>query len=120
MPISGSYQVVNSFGQYNVEGLKNVRLDNKGVNLKGQAGAVVRCIFTGEVTTVFNYSGSTCVIVRHGSYFSVYGNLGSVSVKRGQKVGTGQALGTVASDNILQFQLRKGRTPLNPMQWLRR
>ena len=120
MPISGSYQVVNSFGQYNVEGLKNVRLDNKGVNLKGQAGAIVRCIFTGEVTTVFNYSGSTCVIIRHGSYFSVYGNLGSVSVKRGQKIGTGQAIGTVASDNILQFQLRKGRTPLNPMQWLRR
>lgn len=120
MPVSGSYQVVNSFGQYNVEGLKNVRLDNKGVNLKCNPGATVRCIFNGEVTTVFSYSGSTCVIVRHGSYFSVYGNLGSVSVKRGQAVGTGQTLGTVNSEGILQFQLRKGKAPLNPMQWLRR
>ena len=120
MPISGSYQVVNSFGQYDVEGLKNVRLDNKGVNLKGQPGAAVRCIFTGEVCQVFSYSGITAVIVRHGGYYSVYGNLGSVSVSRGQTVNTGQTLGTVGSEGILQFQLRKGKAPLNPMQWLRR
>lgn len=120
MPISGSYQVVNSFGQYDVEGLKNVRLDNKGVNLKGQPGAAVRCIFNGEVCQVFSYSGITAIIVRHGSYYSVYGNLGSVSVSRGQTVSTGQTLGTVGSEGILQFQLRKGKSPLNPMQWLRR
>lgn len=120
MPISGSYQVVNSFGQYDVEGLRNVRLDNKGVNLKGQPGAAVRCIFNGEVSMIFNYSGITAIIVRHGTYFSVYGNLGSVSVNRGQTVSTGQKLGTVASDGILQFQLRKGKSALNPMQWLRR
>ena len=120
MPLGGSCHVVNSFGQYNVEGLKNVRLDNKGVNLKGQPGAAVRCIFTGEVSMVFSYAGITGVIVRHGSYFSVYGNLGSVSVRRGQTVNTGQTLGTVGSEGILQFQLRKGKTPLNPMQWIRR
>ena len=120
MPISGSYQVVNSFGQYNVEGLRGVQLDNKGVNLKGQPGAAVRCIFTGEVCQVFSYTGVTAVIVRHGSYYSVYGNLGSVSVSRGQTVSTGHTLGTVGSEGILQFQLRKGKTPLNPMHWLRR
>lgn len=120
MPISGSYQVVNSFGQYDVEGLKNVRLDNKGVNLKGQPGAQARCIFNGEVSMVFSYAGIMGVIVRHGSYFSVYGNLSSVSVSRGQTVSTGQALGTVGGEGILQFQLRKGKAPLNPMQWLRR
>ena len=120
MPLSGSYQVVNSFGQYNVEGLHGVRLDNKGVNLKGQPGATVRCIFTGEVCQVFNYSGITAVIIRHGGYYSVYGNMGTVSVSRGQTVSTGQGIGTVGSEGILQFQLRKGKTPLNPMQWLRR
>jgi len=120
MPISGSYQVVNSFGQYDVEGLKNVRLDNKGVNLKGQPGAQARCIFNGEVSMVFSYAGIMGVIVRHGSYFSVYGNLSSVSVSRGQTVNTGQALGTVGGEGILQFQLRKGKAPLNPMQWLRK
>jgi septal ring factor EnvC (AmiA/AmiB activator) len=120
MPISGSYQVVNSFGQYDVEGLHNVRLDNKGVNLKGQPGAAVRSIFSGEVCQVFSYSGITAVIVRHGNYYSVYGNLGSVRVSRGQSVSTGQALGTVGAEGILQFQLRKGKAPLNPMQWLRR
>lgn len=120
MPIGGSYQVVNSFGQYDVEGLKNVRLDNKGVNLKGQPGAAVRCVFNGEVVQVFSYSGITGIIVRHGNYYSVYGNVGSVSVSRGQTVSTGQTIGTVGSEGILQFQLRKGKAPLNPMQWLRR
>lgn len=120
MPIGGSYQVVNSFGQYDVEGLKNVRLDNKGVNLKGQPGAAVRCVFNGEVVQVFSYSGITGIIVRHGNYYSVYGNVGTVSVSRGQTVSTGQTIGTVGSEGILQFQLRKGKAPLNPMQWLRR
>ena len=103
-----------------ISGLRNVRLDNKGINLKGQPGAAVKCIFTGEVSMVFNAAGITGVIVRHGSYFSVYGNLGSVSVARGQTVSTGQTLGTVCGDGILQFQLRKGKAPLNPLHWLRR
>ncbi len=120
MPVVGSYQVVNSFGQYNVEGLHGVRLDSKGVNLKSQPGAGVRSIFNGEVSMVFNASGITGVIIRHGSYFSVYGNLGSVSVSRGQTVSTGQIIGSVGSGGILQFQLRKGKAPLNPLGWLRR
>ena len=35
MPITGSYRIVSHFGQYNVEGLKNVKLDNKGINIMG-------------------------------------------------------------------------------------
>ncbi len=118
-PVSGG-RVVNSFGQYNVEGLKNVRLDNKGINLKAQPGTTVRCIYNGEVSMVFNAGGVTGIIVRHGNYFSVYANLGSVSVKRGQHVSTGQSLGTLGSEGILQFQMRRGKDLLNPMQWLRR
>ena len=59
-------------------------------------------------------------MVRHGVYISVYCNLKSVNVSRGQKVSTRQALGTVGADNILQFQLRKERTKLNPEAWLGR
>ena len=120
MPITGGYRIVSGFGQHDVEGLKGVRMDNKGINIKGQSGAQARCIFDGEVCAVFNIGGVMGVMVRHGSYISVYTNLASVSVRRGQKVSTRQALGTVGSEGILQFQLRKGTTPQNPSNWLSR
>ena len=120
MPITGPYRIVSHFGQYNVEGLKNVTLDNKGINIKGQPGAQARSIFDGEVSAVFGIGGIMGVMIRHGSYISVYCNLSSVSVRKGQKVSTRQALGTIGSENILQFQLRKQVAKLNPESWLGR
>lgn len=119
MPLTGSCKIVSHFGQYTVPGLNNVRLDNKGINIQGQTGAGVRSVFNGEVSAVFNFDGSMIVMVRHGNYISVYCNLASVSVSRGQKVSTGQTLGTLGRDNILQFQLRHGMAKLNPETWLR-
>ena len=120
MPITGSYKVVSHFGQYNVEGLKGVTLDNKGINILGSPGAQARSIYDGEVSAVFGFSGSMVVMVRHGAYISVYCNLSSVSVSRGQKVSTRQALGAVGRDNILQFQLRHNMAKLNPEVWIGR
>ena len=120
IPITGAYRIVSHFGQYNVEGLSNVTLDNKGINIKGEPGAQARSIFDGEVSAVFSYGGTTVVMVRHGSYISVYCNLASVSVRRGQKVATRQALGRIGQDNILQFQLRRETAKLNPEAWLGR
>ena len=120
MPITGPYRIVSHFGQYNVEGLHNVRLDNKGINIKGQSGAQARSIFDGEVCYVFTLGGSMGVMVRHGSYISIYCNLSSVSVSRGQHVSTRQVLGTVGAEQILQFQLRKEINKLNPEVWLGR
>ena len=120
MPITGPYRIVSHFGQYNVEGLHNVRLDNKGINIKGQSGAQARSIFDGEVCYVFTLGGSMGVMVRHGSYISIYCNLSSVSVSRGQHVSTRQVLGTVGAEQILQFQLRKEINKLNREVWLGR
>ena len=120
IPITGAYRIVSHFGQYNVEGLKNVTLDNKGINIRGEAGAQARSIFDGEVSGVFSFGGTMVVMVRHGSYISVYCNLASVSVRRGQKVSTRQALGRIGQDNILQFQLRRETAKLNPEAWLGR
>lgn len=120
MPITGVYKIVTRFGQYNVEGLRNVVLDNKGINIKGQAGAHARSIFDGEVSYVFSYGGTYVVMVRHGSYISVYCNLAGVSVSRGQHVSARQSLGTVGPENILQFQLYHERNKLNPEAWLGR
>ena len=120
MPITGNYRIVSHFGQYNVEGLKNVTLDNKGINILGGSGCQARSIYDGEVSAVFGIGGTMVVMVRHGAYISVYCNLRSVNVSTGQHVSTRQALGTVGVDNILQFQLRRETSKLNPEAWLAR
>ena len=128
VPITGSYAVTSRYGQYNVEGLRGVTLDSKGINLTGRPGAQARSVFKGEVSAVANVGGTYVVIVRHGSYYSVYSNLRSVSVRRGQEVGTRQTLGSVASDGAggatLHFQLRRksgnDASPFNPLPWLGR
>lgn len=128
VPISGSYAVTSRYGHYNVEGLKGVQLESKGVNFTGRPGAKARCVYNGEVSTVANIGGTYIVIVRHGSYFSVYSNLSAVSVRQGQQVSTRQTLGSVAADAAgnctLHFQLRQknGRTAahINPLPWIAR
>ena len=121
MPIVGSYRIMNHFGTNTVTDVKgHVTLDKKGIDIKGQPGAAVRCIFDGEVSAVMGYAGTTVVIVRHGTYLSVYCDLASVSVSRGQKVSARQTIGRVGSDGVMQFQLRKGNEKLNPERWLAR
>ena len=123
MPITGSYSVVGHYGTYNVAGLKNVTLENKGIDIKGQEGCSARAVFDGEVSSVFQYGGRYVVMLRHGSYISIYSGLSSVAVSKGQKVKTRESLGTIGKDTdgryVLQFQLRKERTRLNPEQWVR-
>ena len=121
MPIVGGYQIVHHFGTNSVTDVKgHVTLDKKGIDIKGQPGAAVRSIFDGEVSAVFGYAGTTVVIIRHGNYLSVYCDLASVSVSRGQKVSARQNIGRVGSDGMMQFQLRKGSAKLNPEGWLAR
>ena len=124
VPITGGYMVVSHYGRHNVAGLKHVEIDNKGVDIKGRSGAQARAVFDGEVSAVFQYNGMTNVLVRHGSYISVYCNLSSASVQRGQKVKARQSLGPVATDAsgniILHFQLRREKEKLNPEPWLAR
>ncbi len=123
-PITGPYLIVSHYGTHEVTGLKHVKLDNKGIDIKGQRGAKARAIFAGEVSAVFQYNGMANVLVRHGQYISVYCNLASTSVKRGQHVDTKQTIGTVSTDatgnTVLHFQLRKETTKLNPEVWLGR
>ena len=118
-PVAGG-RIVSHFGQHGVEGLPGVVLDNKGINILGSQGCAARAIYDGEVSAVFDAGGTMGVLVRHGAYISVYCNLKSVSVSKGQKVSTRQSLGVVGRDNILQFQLRKERDKLNPEVWLAR
>ncbi len=124
VPVTGPYIIMSRYGQYSVDGLKNVRLDNKGIDIKAKSGAKARAIFDGEVSAIFQYNGLTNVLIRHGNYISVYCNLSSVSVSKGSQVRTRDAIGTIHTDSsgdaILHFQLRKETTKLNPEAWIGR
>ena len=122
VPITGPYRIARRFGLTQVT--VGVTLDNKGTNYMGQSGARARAIFDGEVSAVFQLGSLKNVLVRHGSYISVYCNLSSTIVTRGQKVKARDILGTVADDGqgnyVLHFQLRKETAKLNPEVWIGR
>lgn len=126
MPITGPYIVTSRYGEYSVEGLRNVKLDNKGIDIQGKSGAQACAIFDGKVAAVFQLNGLFNILIRHGDYISVYCNLSSASVKQGDSVITRQSIGQVFSDGadngrtVLHFQLRREKEKLNPEPWLGR
>lgn len=121
-PITGSFLVVSHYGRYTV--LRNVELDNKGIDLQGHPGAQARAVFDGKVAAVFQLNGLFNILVRHGAYITVYCNLSHALVKVGDNVTTRQVLGDIFSDpadggrTVLHFQLRKETQKLNPEQWI--
>jgi septal ring factor EnvC (AmiA/AmiB activator) len=113
--------VVQGFGKYlDNEGIKNESL---GWDIRTNTGASVRAVFQGQVKSIINISGTYLIVIQHGEYFTAYSNLRSYSVKEGQKVGTKEIIGTVATDSstgeaLVNFALYKGKTPVNPKIWL--
>lgn len=124
VPITGSYLVVGNFGIQNVAGMKNVKMNNLGIDIQGEKGAQARVVFDGTVSTVFQQGkGQIGVLVRHGTYISVYCNLSDSKVVKGDKVKAGDTIGGIAPDSsgrtILHFQLHKEADKLNPSLWLK-
>ncbi len=126
-PIAGRYTIVKRFGRQQHPSLPHVVTDNAGIDLETSKGAAVRSVCDGEVSAVFRPEGyNSVVVIRHGSYMTVYANLASVSVTTGQKVKAGQNIGAVFSDpkdngrSVLHFEVRNGRQKENPETWLRR
>ena len=122
VPVTGPYLLTSRYGINYVEGLKNVKFNNHGVDVRGQEGCSARAVFDGTVSFIFEHSGNYIVMVRHGQYISAYFNLATLKVKKGDKVKIHQSLGTVAADasgnHTMQFQLRKDTQSLNPELWI--
>ena len=126
-PVSSRYTVIRYFGEQRHQELKHVVTNNNGIDIRVSPGAEARSVFKGEVTSVFVVPGyNNSIIVRHGNYLTVYANLSSVYVKKGDRVSTGQALGKIFTDSedgnstVLHFEVRKEKDKLNPLQWVKR
>ena len=123
-PVDGV--VVDAYGLHDHPTQKGVKINNKGVNIAAKAGAEVQCVFAGEVRKVFFFQGlGNSVMVRHGSYLTIYANLESVFIRDGEKVMEGSPIGTVAKaaagqQATLHFEVWKESDNLNPEQWIRK
>ena len=124
-PVDNGYVSIH-FGKYNVEELKGIVGENSGITIiTDNSGQTVKSVFDGEVVAVHDLGDSKAVFVKHGKYLTSYANLSSVSVSKGAKVITGQAIGRNAtSDNgnggQIDFMLLIENREQNPEQWLRR
>ena len=122
-PVNGS--VVAKFGKQYHPVFKNLELPaNNGLDITAPKGSQIKAVFNGTVKQVFVMPGyNQCVLVQHGkNYFTFYCKLGSVTVKAGDKVTTGQVLGTMetqSGNNQIHFELWKDSKPQNPENWLR-
>ena len=122
-PVEGA--VVERFGKHKHPVYQNIDLpQNNGVTLVVQRGAQAKAVFNGTVTQIVVLPGyNQCVLVNHGAYFTLYSKLKSVAVKAGDKVTTGQVVGTVdtiGGEDLFHFELWQGSTPQNPENWLRK
>ena len=122
-PVEGT--IVERFGKHNHPVYQNVQLpQNNGVTLVVRRGAPVKAVFGGTVSQIVVLPGyNQCVLVNHGEYFTLYSKLKSVSVKAGQKITTGQEVGTVdtiGGEDLFHFELWKGSDPQNPENWLKK
>jgi murein hydrolase activator len=115
--------IIEHFGQHNHPVFKNIKLPfNNGINISTSLNAKALCVFDGVVKQILVLPGyNQCVLVQHGNYYTFYTKIESVSVKSGDVVKTGQALGVLAENegnSVIHFQLWSGTTKQNPEHWL--
>lgn len=125
-PVSGSFKVTSRFGRHSLPDLPDVMYDNPGIDAEVAAGAVAQAVYGGKVSGVYMIPGfSTVVIVSHGNYYTVYGNLSGASVKVGDVVKQGQGLGRIAAGEddpgkgSIHFEVWRNREKLDPLGWIR-
>jgi septal ring factor EnvC (AmiA/AmiB activator) len=117
--------VISTFGEHPHAEFQNIKIKNNGIDIISVPGAQAKVVFDGEVSSVlFIANLNYVVIVRHGDYLTVYSNLEDVSVKKGDKIKTGQSLGIVSTAegenrSRLHFELWLGTIVQNPEGWIR-
>ena len=120
--------ITEGFGKNPHPTLKGVYTNNNGIDISTPRNAMVRAVFNGEVTSVLNIPGAgKVVIIKHGSYRTVYSNLKEVFVSNGDKIKTKKAIGTLLSKDgqelsIAHFEIHKvdgtNVSCLNPSLWI--
>lgn len=115
--------VSQKFGRFPHAVLKQVMVENLGVDIQTNKGEKVRTVFDGTVMAVAEVPGmNQIVMVQHGEYYTFYAKLNNVLVKNGQKIKAKEFIGDVFTNedevSEVQFQVWKGNEKQDPEQWL--
>ncbi len=116
--------VIRGFGEHEHPVLKGNIVRNNGIDISTIENAEVLALFEGKVSRVFPYLGANyTVIIRHGSFLTVYQNLKEVYVETGDKINTKQVIGKVYTDvdensSILHLEIWEEFEKHNPEMWL--
>ena len=103
---------------------KTLTVHNSGVEITTEQGAAARAVFDGVVTSVIVLSPvNKAVMIQHGDYFTVYQNLSSVNVSKGDNVSRKQSIGRVRTNGetgktVIKFLILQNTTYNNPSSWL--
>lgn len=102
-----------------------LKIESSGVRIATNENAKARSVFDGKVMDISKnpQNGSLAIMVQHGNYITVYANLESTFVSKGDAIKTKQSLGTIHTDRvtgktILKFQIWKDVTKQNPSSWV--
>ena len=101
------------------------KIYRRGIEIKARPGTNVRAVHGGEVAFADWYKGyGRLVILKHsGGYYSLYGHLSRVKVKKGAPVTKRQVIGLVGDTGSsrvpkLYFEIRANGEAQNPLRWL--
>lgn len=119
-PVS-SAKVFRGYGENKNEELNTVTV-NYGIDFKVEGSQPVKCVADGVISAIewLPGYGSVIIITHTEGYRTVYGHLGTISVREGTKVRGGSVLGTVGRSlegYIFHFEIWKGKQNLNPSSW---
>ena len=121
LPWPSDGYVITHFGPNQYPG--GIDYNNPGVSIGVKPGAPVKSVFDGEVTLVNYMDDKQVVFIKHGKYFTVYSNLASATVQRGDKVHTGEVIGRAGlnddGNGEVDFILMDENNNVNPESWLK-
>ncbi|UCD95555.1 MAG: peptidoglycan DD-metalloendopeptidase family protein [Candidatus Zixiibacteriota bacterium] len=112
-------EIIKSFG-WKLDPVTKLKSFSPGIEIKGKNNAPVTAVASGVVAYIGNLRGyDNFVIVEHeDGFYSTYAGLDNLVVVVNQIVAKGSMLGG-ALDGAVRFELREGRQPLDPVEWIR-
>lgn len=116
--------ISSRFGKQRHPTLRDVEIENNGVDIRTKPNASVKSVYTGVVVgKTFIPGNYNVLVIRHGNYLTVYSRLEEVNVQKGDGVYSGQKIGSVISEegtSILHFEIWNSKQKENPATWLQR
>lgn len=115
--------IASRFGKHPHPVLKDIWVENNGVDIRTNENSKVRVVYPGKVVSVTKIPGMDwMVLVQHGNYFTAYSRLKKVAVSTNDEVNKHQTLGIVSSNEQgiaeVQFQIWRNQHKVNPEYWL--